>query len=228
MLKDINPYNEQQFREYFVQTDLYKDIAKDYDEISWSYHFKFDRAPTPRQEYGEKRNGTKFSVVPFYYINMLTQRNPNDLVYDVGCGWNIFKRYIPNLVGIGAEPEQSEWYCADIHDFVDDEYIQNHQGHFASMFSINALHFVPLSDIRKRVIDLQSMLKPGGTAWHAFNLARMWERDNVRWARSSKIDMENFVRQELDNLPFPVLAFDLNFDQADSIMDGNIRIVVAN
>jgi hypothetical protein len=165
---------------------------------------------------------TKFSVVPFYYLEFLTEKNPKT-IYDLGCGWNIFKKYIPSIIGVGAEDPKSEWFFADIHDYIDDEYIRGHQNHFESAFSICALHFIPMSDLRKRVLDFASMIKPGGRGWVTFNAMRLLERDEKMIAHKN---LELWVRQQLSNLPFTILQFEVNLTKLDNGLDGNIRLIL--
>lgn len=44
-----------------------------------------------------------FSMSVFYYLLPLLEKE-YDKIYDLGCGKNLFKPYVPRLVGIGAEP----------------------------------------------------------------------------------------------------------------------------
>ena len=225
MLQNINPYNQQTFETEFKQTNLYQTLTNDFDEILFNYIRKDYEAGTPRQHQGDPGCvKTKFSAVPFYYINWLLNETPNN-IYDLGCGWNIFKKYIPNIIGVGAEDPSSNWFYADIHDYVDDDYIQGHQNFFESMFSICALHYVPLSTIRQRVIDIGSMLRPGGKGWLAFNLARLLERDRKQFGQCDEVQLENYVRTELYNLPFEIEVFDLDFSEFENGLDGNIHLV---
>lgn len=172
-MNDIKPYNEAEFRIKFTNSPLYKILENDFDQLIWTSNNDDYTDGTPRQHWGDPNCvKTKFSLVPFYFLEFLLEKKPKN-IYDLGCGWNIFKKYIPNVIGVGAEDPSSEWYFADIHDYVDDEYIRGHQNYFESVFSICALHFVPMSDLRKRVLDFASMIKPGGRGWITFNAVRM-------------------------------------------------------
>jgi hypothetical protein len=100
-----------------------------------------------------------FPVTAFYYLEFLTNQNPS-VIYDLGCGWNIFKKYIPNIIGIGEEDPKSQYYFADIHGRVDPNYVEQHQNYFESVFSICALHFRPLRELRQIALEFISMMKP--------------------------------------------------------------------
>ena len=173
----------------------------------------------------------KFYASAFYYLSFLLEKNPKE-IYDLGCGWNIFKKYIPNIIGVGAENPSGPWFHADIHDYVDDDYVKGHQSTFESVFSICALHFIPLRNIRKRVLDFGSMIKPGGRGWVSFNAQRMVERDFEFIAKytnnhkSLEGAVDQYVRTELAELPFNVLVFDVYLEKIENGMNGNIHIVI--
>jgi hypothetical protein len=221
MKPNINPYNQEAFSKKFVETELYQQLVKDYDNVRFEKFFKDWR--TPRQTHALRQ----FTAVPFYYLEFLTQQNPA-VIYDLGCGWNIFKKYIPNIIGVGAEHPDSGFYYADIHDYVDDVYIAGHQNFFESVFSINALHFVPLSRLQQRVLDFYSMIKSNGSGFLALNLARMLERDVQKFNNFGPLELDQYVRDQLYDLDINYKVFDVEFtnNKLDEFMDGNIRLVI--
>jgi len=229
----MKSYDPAKWEIAFKKCDLYKQLVNEYDTVY------FDKYSSPQKIGFTARQWiaaqtclvhspfTQFSAIPFYYIEWLQEINPKN-VYDLGCGWNIFKKYYPNIIGIGAEDPSGDQYYADIHDYVDDDYIQGHQEYFESVFSINALHFIPLSDIRKRVLDFASMIKPGGRGWLALNAYQMIRRDPI--FKDTDLDnQENFLaindfcKQELSNLP-NVVCLDIDLREIVEYIDGNIRI----
>lgn len=217
---NINEYNVDIFRNKFQATEIYKSLCKDFTEIVFSDNLDYySRIETPRQKLGVSR----FSAVPFYFLEYLTKHNPVE-IYDLGCGWNAFKKYIPNIIGVGAE-DNKNYFFGDILDYVNKDYILRHQNFFDSVFSICALHFIPLSNIRERVVDFVSMIKPNGHGFLAMNLQRMIDHDQSFRDRSLQ-DIEVFVRTELYDIPAEYQVFDLNFSTVDQWLDGNIRMVV--
>ena len=64
-------------------------------------------------------------------------------------------------------------FYGDIHGIVDDDYIEQHQSYFESVFSICALHFQPIDQFCKIVRDFSSMVKPNGHGFLSVNLQRM-------------------------------------------------------
>lgn len=226
MQPDINRYNPEKFKNYFVTTELYKKLQKDHEFLTFG-HALSDMWPadiTTRQSIACGH----FSVIAFYYLEFLTNQNPS-VIYDLGCGWNIFKKYIPNIIGIGEEDPKSQYYFGDIHGRVDQNYVEQHQNYFESLFSINALHFRPLRELRQIALEFISMMKPDSYGFLAINLSRMYERDYEKFKNYSQEEIENFVRGKLSDLPVDYKVFEINLTPAwrlDSDMDGNIRLVV--
>lgn len=224
-MKNVNQYNEVEFTESFKKTKIYQSLNKDFDLVYFGNNVdELVTSSTPRHIIGLRRT----SAVPFYYLEFLTEKTP-ETIYDLGCGWNLFKRYIPNIIGIGAENVELDQFFGDIHDFVDDDYVKNHQEYFESVFSINALHFHPLSELRKIATDFASMIKPGGMGYLALNLEKMLavERDKEKFKDYTTADLDVYVRQQLNDLPISVeyLVFDVDLTVRDAYMDGNIRFV---
>jgi len=225
-------YNKNEFFEKFSKTQIYSQLCEDYDHVLFDKHFPLSNLIDPhyryniltaRQEWADRSNlETIFSAVPFYYLEFLTEKNPST-IYDLGCGWNIFKKYISNIVGMDQGPLDHKYYNANINGLVDKRYVDTHRNYFESVFSINALHFRPLSEIRNIVMEFYSMIAPEGRGWLALNLERMRERD-LRLKKLHKRDVEKFVNDELKNLP-NVLLLDIDFACTDNFMDGNIHIV---
>ena len=221
-MNNINQYNEVEFAERFKKTDIYQSLSRDFDIILFDHLIEKKLYGPPRQHWGDPQTLT--SAAPFYYLEFLTAKNPQT-IYDLGCGWNIFKRYIPNIIGI--DPDSKSLF-ADVNDMIDDDYIKNHQGYYESIFSINALHFRPLSDLRKVATDFVSMIKPGGMGFLTLNFMRMLERDQEKFKDYTDADFDKYVKQELDNLSVQVdyIVFDVDLSYKDAYMDGNIRFVV--
>jgi hypothetical protein len=149
----------------------FENINNDFDELIWHKTNTLTQI-TPRELAAIRIKKSTFSMVPFYYLRLLLEKNTKE-IYDLGCGCNIFKKYIPNIIGVS--PTHNIDHKADIHDFVDDDYVANHQNFFESVFSINALHFRPLNEFEQLVKEFVSMVKPGGRGFLACNFAKMFD-----------------------------------------------------
>jgi hypothetical protein len=233
MQENINPYNEASFREQFSKTELYKAIEKDIQILSWKKHYKqfivpnvqqnlFRLGETPRQSW--YRNGV-LSLTSFYYINYLLEKNPQS-IYDLGCGTNTFKKYIPNIIGIEPDDRFKE---VDIYRRVDSKFVEEHQSAFESVMSTCALHFRPFEELRSVVDEFISMVKPGGRGFLAVNAARMLEYSGKKHIKDKPLEHGNEVEREvrllLSGLECDLIVFDVDMYYIDAGMDGNIRIV---
>jgi hypothetical protein len=206
-------------------------LARDFSHITWDSHCDIYKTFTPRQFLGDTSKNI-FSAVPFYYLEYLLETNPKQ-IYDLGCGWNIFKKYITNIIGVGEEDPTASNYYGDEHGRVDQNYIDSHQDYFESVFSINALHFIPLLSMRKRVIDFISMIAPGGRGFITLNLLRMIDRssdefliDTFGTLRPTNQQFDTYVRNALSDLPCKCLVFDVDvLNSLNDVMEGNIRLV---
>ena len=226
MQENLNPYIEKQFEEEFKQTELYQKLKQDFDLITFTPYYKpWSNLYTARHFQSLR----VFSAVPFYYFNYLNMDQV--LVYDLGCGWNQFRRYYPNIVGV--DPGGMTAYCnADVDVAVNDNYLKEYAGQFDTVFSICALHFISMHEMRQRVINFFNLLKPGGRGFLALNAGRMldpYKESGHELLTKSPKELEQWIRQELSDLPFELLSFELLFDNGynplDNHMDGNIRIV---
>jgi SAM-dependent methyltransferase len=234
MKQNINPYDPVQFKKEFESTDICRNVSEDFDNLWWDQQFikSFDSI-TPRQMASGTNAG--FSMTPFYYLRSLLEKNPNS-IYDLGCGANLFKKYIPKIIGVDksyshtrpalAKPDWPGWRVyPDIEELVDKEYVRNHQIFFESVFSINSLHFRPLTDLRLVYEEFISMVAPGGRGFLSINIQRMIDHESISRPSVHLIDYESYVRSQLDNLPCKYLIFDVNLDILDNWLDGNVRLV---
>ena len=219
-MQNLNAYDQESFELKFKKSKTYDLLKQKYDEILFDKFVEpiwFTGCYTARQHFTK----TKTNVVPWYYLDYL---DASATVVDLGCGCNFFKPYFPNLIGIGAEDEPEKFF-GDIHDFVDDDFYQNHVGAYKSVFSINALHFHPLENIRSVCENFSNMLEPGGRGFITINAQRMIDRSTTM-ANISNADAERWIRSQFDNFPNKILVFDLDLTVVrDAWMNGNIRIV---
>ncbi len=234
-MKNINDYDIVSCQEYCKQLPFFNQLLHDFDELRWEKQFKneyLNLLITPREQYGigyQVLTKKVFVTVPFFYLRKLLEKNP-DTIYDLGCGWNIFKKYIPNIIGVS--PTHNIDHHGDIHDVVDVDYIKNHQNYFESVFSINALHFRPLNDLKNIVNEFVSMVKPAGRGFLSLNLMRLIERTSDEFLieefgnqTPSVIDYDNYIRSIISQINVNYLIVDVDLTVIDEYMDGNIRLV---
>ena len=234
MLLDLNPYNEKYFRESFSKTNIYKKLEEEADYISWGKNlqdFTSHLEYTPRWY-----NVTKiYSLSSFYYLNFITERADNELIYDIGCGNNWFKQYIPNIIGLDQRTNPNTIFFADQEEIFDDNWLKRKVNAFKYAFSICALHFIPLSMLSERVNDFINTIKVGGVGYLSLNAVWFLRKEspeklielfgNTDFNRSK---LETYVRDKLHFITETVtnlLCVDIDFKYHDEWIDGNIRIV---
>lgn len=218
-MQNINTYNQREFEHSFQQTALYQKLVSEYDVVSFEKYFEttWERMSTARQQMSVRC----VSAVPWYYLQHL---DSSCTVYDLGCGYNLFKRYFPSLIGIGAEPDDDQFF-GDIRDFVDDEFYANHRGHYRSVFSIDALHFHPLEDLRSIAENFSAMIAPGGTGFLALNSGRMLERSTLFAADADPAQVQQWILDQFDDFPCELKVLDVDLSCPNAWLNGNIRIV---
>jgi hypothetical protein len=228
-MNNINAYNITECQNYCNQLPFFNQLVQDFDILRWNKAWEIaPNGTTSRETFGSK-NKTVFSMVPFFYLKVLLEQNPK-VIYDLGSGWNIFKKYIPNIIGIS--PTHNIDHYSDVHDLVDQEFVQGHQNYFRSVFSINALHFRPLTDLENIIQEFASIVSPGGQGFLALNLARLVDHtpnniliDTFKTGNPTTEQYEIYTREVLDTTKLNYQIVDVDFTVVDEYMDGNIRIV---
>ena len=249
----LNVYNRDQCQAICSRSPFIDQIKNDFKYLSWEKYFfspknlkhfsqehglgwttaitkNYPEEVTPRERLA---NASYFSMAPFFYLEKLLEKNPTE-IYDLGCGSNIFKKYIPNIVGVS--PTAFADGHGDVQASVNHEYVSKHQAFFESVFSINSLHFVPLTDLAKTITDFASMVKPGGRGFLALSLPRMIEYSSASQLAQcvgptpTSNNYDQYVINTLVGLDINYLILDVNIvsddkQLIDDPIDGNIRIV---
>ena len=219
----MQPYNSEQWKKEFISTEIYAKLVAKYDDV---YFERFPDTGTPRQQWAISRT----SAIPFYYLNWIQECNPTK-VYDLGCGWNFFKQYYDNIVGIDSQTPGTENYHADIHTYIDDDWFVENRNAFEGVFSICALHHYPLSQIKENALKFHNSIKPGGRGWLALNAMVMVQKDS-KFHNVDKKVVDNFIHSTLSDLPNLASLHTNIFFPAErgselehEAMDGNIHIL---
>lgn len=215
-MNNLNPYNQELFESKFKQSATFKMLCEKNYKVYFNKFIENVTYATQRQKMAE----SYVSAAPWYYLDYL---DDSSTVVDLGCGFNFFKPYFSKFQGIGAENDPRHFF-GDLHDFVDDDFYKNHVNAYNAVFSINALHFHPLENLREICENFSAMLTPGGRGFLALNAQRMIERSTIhRNAGNQEID--TWIRNQFNNFPVKLLVFDVDLSVLNAYIDGNIRIV---
>ena len=230
MMLEINPYSIkkcQSIVESNYMTQLKNKYGSEYSVYDYRKYYTVDndlyKNNTPRLELLTR----VIPCVSFYYLDYLVEVCPT-VIGDIGCGVNFFKNIIPGIVGIDGYSD-----CADVIDIFDNDFSIGHTNYFDCAFSIDALHFVPISDFYDRITKFANIIKPGGRGYIAMNVARLL--DFTSDAEKIKIfntktptptQLATYVDQQIKKITLQLLVVDnLILDCYDEYIDGNIRIV---
>jgi hypothetical protein len=244
---DMKHINYETFKQQFLATDMGQQIQQDYDVITCSANnwpsivvAAHRWSSTPRQLCGDRAftphpsGGTEFSIVPFYYINQLLEQDPREIV-DIGCGWNIFKKYIPRIRGIdamGVYADQQATYSS--------KFVSEHQQRFSSVMSINLSWHMGLDgsptnliNLAEHVKEFSSLVAPGGRGFLALSALGIMKYTPRSWFQQHQLSpfevesLEQYVTEQLSSTGLKLHCLDLELDLLYNMPshDGEIRMV---
>ena len=197
-------------------------IAYDYNKVYDFYKGSY-KTDTPREL-------AILSVIPcasFYYLNYLIELNPNR-IGDIGCGMNFFKDIIPGIFGIDESGTE-----ADCKESFDNSFSIKYENQFYCAFSIDALHFVPITEFYNQIMRFLNIIQPGGRGYIALNSARLIDSSSEELLLKTfdtltptKNQVADYINEQIKKLPIDWLVID-NFitNTVDEFVDGNIRLV---
>lgn len=214
-MNNLNAYNSENFRKSFESTELACNLKQDFDLLTWETDIPtLDLMGMTPREYRGKRI---FSMVPFYYILQLVSSSK---IYDIGCGWNIYKKYIPNIIGIDS---RSSHFYADQIGSVDDAFVKKNTEKFENVMSMNALHFIPLSQFSDRIDQVLQMTKPGGKIFIMMNVCHMIRAETT----SIKNTASKYIRDQIEIFRDEILCFELDDNRLQlNMSEGTLRVVL--
>jgi hypothetical protein len=111
----------------------------------------------------------EFLMTKFKYsgYSLLEKIQSTEKVLDVGCGHNLFKSHLPNLIGIDPVTSQADYRVALL-DYTTEE-------KFDVILCLGSVHFGELEDIKSSIAHMSSMLKSGGRIyWRCGTDSSVW------------------------------------------------------
>lgn len=97
----------------------------------------------------------------FSGYSLLDRISPDESVIDIGCGRNLFKPYLPNLIGVDPATDEAD-YKMPILQFETDQT-------FDVALCLGSVHFGDIDNIRAHLHKINSLLKPTGRVYWRCN-----------------------------------------------------------
>lgn len=168
----------------------------------------------------------------FYYLNFLLDKNPTQII-DIGCGENLFKKWLAPIEVIGMDVDQIKrgWpeqypFFADIEMFFDEQWVADNQNKYESVFAISSLHYIDIRLVSKRIKEFVSILKSGGRGLITFNTQRLLEHTDLEFDTIELL--EQYIFDQIDTAKDPTFEYiviDVDVS-SPNIPDGDIKLVI--
>lgn len=109
-----------------------------------------------REIYNSSTVSRDFLMTKWKYsgYSLLSKISANEKVLDVGCGNNLFKEHLPNLIGIDPVTVEADHQVALL-DYTTSE-------KFDVILCLGSVHFGELEDIKQSIAHMSAMLNVGG------------------------------------------------------------------
>ena len=243
-------YNK--FREEFLATTLGQQVSKDFDILTCTNtHYPsillvaHSHGSTCRELLGSRTipsvgKQTTLSIVSFYYLQFLQEKNPK-VIYDIGCGWNVWSRYIPNIVGIDNNSKYAHRQEDYNTDFVNKNYRK-----FESAFSINmsaSMNKDPITgkethitfeNLADSIKEFSSIISVGGRGYFSIPAISPLISTSDDWFTSNNLtrysmpELTEYVKKVILSQEYiKIIALDVELDVIKNLPshDGEIRVV---
>lgn len=231
------------FKKSFLRTDIGQQILKEFDTVTCTnnntpHHLQFEARyrATGRELLGNnfiraQQSCTGISIVTLFYLELLQETNPK-VIYDIGCGWNLWKRYYPNIIGIDSWSDY-----ADIHDVYSQDFINKWEGKMDCAMSVNLDVDFPyptnFDNVGEQIVQFSRLLKSGGRGYVSLpaigffhNTTREWYNDNnIAYYDCDAI--EDYIKQKIILTDLDIIALDIEMDVILNTpgIDGEVRVV---
>ena len=241
----INGIDYKDFEKRFLESNIGQQVKRDFDHVTCTPNnipsiifMKNKLNTTCRELLGSNdlavgKPMTLVSIVTFYYLEFLQEKNP-DKIYDIGCGWNLWKRYIPNIHGVDCNSK----YADELATYNTD-WVTKHERKLEAAFTINM--DVGLKDnapctfrnLQDQVLEFSKIIAPGGRGYislAAWGLLRYTDWDWYKENNCNPYDPESIkakTKEMILELPLSVICLDCEFDIFRNIPahDGEMRLV---
>ena len=248
----MNKIDYNKFRTEFLATPVGQQVSNDFDVVTCTNtHYPsillvaHSHGSTCRELLGSTTissvgKQTTLSIVSFYYLQFLQEKNP-EIIYDIGCGWNIWSKYIPNIIGI----DNSSKY-AHIQEDYNTDFVSKNYRKFESAFSINmsaSMNKTPdtgeetpitFANLADSIREFSSIIAQGGRGYFSIPAIAPLISTSDEWfaannlTRYSMPELTEYVEKIILSQSYmKIIALDVELDIIKHLPshDGEIRVV---
>lgn len=104
----------------------------------------------------------RLQQLPYSGLALVNKILPNEKVIDIGCGHHIFKKYIPNIVGIDPVYNAAD-YQVDLQNFTTDQ-------KFNVAFCLGSINYGDSEDVADQISKVVNLLTPTARIYWRFNI----------------------------------------------------------
>lgn len=225
MLDNFNVYDEESWEAEFTGSTIHQQLCREFDLITFDSdleNFGKVKGMTSRHFRGIRI----VSAMPFWFIDQIAKANKHP-IYDLGCGWNLYKKYYNNIVGISGEEPDTPLFFGDEHGFVTPAYIVGNVGRFHNIITQNALHYITIEELLPQIAGIMSMCKIHGYVFIEFNICHMLNKSDIK--PDELKDIAKLIRTQLEFLKYAhnLISFELIDEKIHkNFQEGTLRILV--
>ena len=183
---------------------------------------------------------TDFTWTSYWFEYILSTVNSDELVLDIGCGENMFKKIYPEYNILGCNPVKHEHFGCDFlyqftaNDSEENKSLRDLYSNVGGMVAFNSAHFTSIDGVAKNCRTMVEALRPGGYVALSINSGVVLNNvmlDTGLLFRYTKKRKSYYANDLLDALTkcneFDIVYFDTRFDTYEVFSNtGDIHIVL--
>lgn len=194
----------------------------------YSAEFTYQQNYTLRENLLISPHYRLFNFTVLYYIQQLVEISP-DVILDVGCGHNWFKKIYPCILGLSPEDQDVE---ADVHTSFDKKFVKDNFEKYPAAMAICSLHFVSIDNFAEQILDFANIIKTGGRGFISFDILRSVECSHISTLKKlfggapNQSQLAEYINQEICKLDLDWITVEnLIAENVEDSINGNIRLV---
>lgn len=244
--------NKQEWFQEFQKTEKYREIILFVNNYSNSYyHQSIADNPVKIQlddktvdekavEFYTPRNyniSRKILNIDSFRILEYINKHGSKPIYDIGCGMNFFSNFYDV---VGMEPTDPSLSIQTIPYIYSEKFnslfADKHENAFPSAIAINSIHFIPIFDVGKRILDFSRVIKPGGLGYATFNVEVLYKHTDDEFLKLNNLfdatSLKNYLNSLIFSTNLNIIDYEEKITEQPPLVkydriDGTIRVLFA-